>query len=424
MGREQRHDPAAALIRGRVAALLLALWAATAVSAQGGDGLEEEDALRLQFERLSFYLESGDELERERAVASLVEMGRSILPWLETKMAGKPPEVVERWLRVKAELSRDEFEGATPGSQEDPAANEGFLEAYFRGRFEQARELFRQGQFERSNEIVSAILALEPALPFREELLALQADLRSRLVFAGSISPRARPDREFYSWGDPVVLDLVIENVGQGDFALAAEHEVNGETSRSAVHVSVEILQYDLSGASRKKRVDLSAPIERDVRIRPGERWSGSVEFDPLPLKESRLIAATVRLQARLVVVRVLEGGPVSPSGIPFLPVTVTVLPSDHAKLAADPEASLLGAIEKEERVHAFLASFLVPRGRLPLLVGGMIERLEGEDSEMREVLCGILARWTGERGLGTSPDNWRQWWAARKESWLPPRED
>lgn len=401
---------------------LLALWLpALAAVAVGQGDLEDEDPLRLRFDRLCFYIEEGDALEQERAIEAMIEMGQAVLPLVVRRMEGQPDEIAARYLRVRAALAGPVEADPVPA---DPATDVATIEKYFRGRFEQAAELFRQGRFGRAQAIVDAILTLEPALPFRAEVLDLAAELKKRQLLIGSLSPHLDCP-EFLAWGEPVVLDFFVENVGASAFAFLASNEnEEGETQHSQLRVEAELVQYDISGSSHTQLLPLSTRLENDVRIGPEERWSGTLRFDPMSHKRPGLVVARIRIRSWLQVVEITEGTPLPPSGIHFLPVTVTFLHSDYLQFTRDPVTSFLKAVAAGKRREAFLASFLVPRGQYRRVLDEVVARLAGLPPEMSRTLFGILQRWTGERPTNDSAEHWRAWWAARRESWIPPRDD
>ncbi len=403
-------------------ALLLTALLAAPASAQGE--LVEEDPVRNQFNRSAYYVENGDATERETAIQALIAMGRPILPFLEAKMsANLGDEVAARYLRVQAAIQRPEFDAPDSIPIASAAANP--VESYFLGRFQQAREAYRQGRFDRAIQLVDAILVLEPALPFRQDVLDLREELHRRELLAGKLLPIVRPHHPYVTWGEPVVLDFFLQNVGDGDFAFAAASEdPDGNAQRTTIRVLAEMVQYDLAGSTHSSRLQLSTGIERDVRIHPDERWSGTLEFNPVSEMRPGFVVARIRIESALQIVHVLEGGPIHASGIPFLPVTVTVLHPDYRSAAKDPVGAFFAGIEAGKRREVFLASFLVPRGQLKLVIDRIVDLLPRTPPEMLDVLHAILVRWTEERSNPRSSEFWRQWWAARRESWTPPWDE
>lgn len=405
-------------------AFLALLAASSALPALAQGDLVEEDPIRNQFNRSAYYVENGDATERETAIQALVGMGRPILPHLEAKMAASlPDEVAARYLRVRAAILKPEFE--TPGGTGPASDATNPVESYFLGRFQQARELYRQGSFDRAIEIVDAIVALEPSLPFRQDIVDLREELHRRELLAGKLLPIVRPHRPYLTWGEPVVLDFFLQNVGSSDFAFAARSEdEEGEVHQTTIRVVAEMVQYDLAGSTHTSSLQLSTGIERDVRIHPDERWAGTLEFNPVSEMRPGFVVARIRIRSALQIVHVLEGGPIHASGIPFLPVAVTILHPDYKNSAKDPLGSLRAAIDADKKRDVFLASFLIPRGQMKQAIDHVVDLLPRTPPEMRECLQAVLVRWTDERSNPHSVEFWRQWWAARRDGWTPPWSD
>jgi hypothetical protein len=407
------------------AALIVAV---AALSLQQDPAQEERDRrVKLALEWLS----DPDPEIRETARRELISWGREVVPKLEELLKAKGALDVYRIVR-EIELGKSGPISEIPGPM---LSHEEFLrrigksdgsaaDTYVRSRMADVYKQFKEGQFQRAYDIVTALMVLEPKSRYAPELQKMRRVCdnmvtQTSIVRSQMLAPHAA------TAGSKVDFLLRMTNIWRGGIEIHFDKEI----ARPIVIVEITVERLDPNGSMTKATRVEEFPIDRDIPIALGAQWELPITLDTsLEFSDDQDYIRLYSVGAWLPVVKI-DRGPQAEvqKRIIFEPVTVRLVPKKHMHLAEDPLGKLGKAMDAGSVNEVFICALLLPEEQKAQGVELLVAALEKAHANLKKarekgatqeeehlkggmsIIGNILATLTGEK-RGVDPVLWRKY--------------
>lgn len=388
---------------------------------------ERERRVKLALEWLS----DPDPEIRETARKELIGWGREVVPKLEELLKAKGSLEVYRIVR-EIELGKSGPLSEIPGPM---LSHEEFLrrigksdgtaaDTYVRTRMADVYRHFKEGQFQRAYDVVTALMVLEPKSRYAPELQKMRRACdnmvtQTSIVRSQVLAPHAAKA------GSKVDFLLRMTNIWKGGIEIHYDKEV----ARPIVVVEITVDRLDPNGSmTRATRVE-EFPMDRDIPIALGAQSETTITLDTSrELSDDQDYIRLYSVGAWLPVVKI-DRGPQAEvqKRIIFEPVTVRLVPAKHMHLAEDPLRELGKSIDGGTVNEVFICALLLPEEQKSQGVELLVAALEKAHANLKRasekgstqevdhlkggmsIIGNILATLTGEK-RGIDPVQWRKY--------------
>ncbi len=244
--------------------------------------------------------------------------------------------------------------------------------AYLARKWEGAKAQFVRGNDEKVVALATALLALEPELPWKDEVVSLRLRAKDRMVARDVVeaaiipdSPRpesSRPGSPRATVGD--VLRLRVRIAARTDDPISWVLAPPGESPGARASLRVTIREW---GAGRVESLATARlPIEglpESATLKKGEAIEGRVEVPTVAYAPLRVTARTYEFEGTVRPASLATGTRAVFRPIVLDPVRVEVLPRGWERLAGDPVSAVREAVREERPVRLLLAAALLAHG-------------------------------------------------------------
>ena len=276
--------------------------------------------------------------------------------------------------------------------------------------------LREDGRLQEAIQRVYAAKQQRPTLEMRRMLDALLGVLNSDVLRMATLKGRIIPAREPIEFGDPVVIHVVLENVGVRPIHIPAQRE---GTTGSVIVFEIERFEHDTRAQVVTTARRIHRPLQTDLDIPPG----GSVEVvvDLGPSGNDRpLDGFRVYLFRGLLRPTILEAGGLQRwDAVELVEGRMRSFRANYEHLADDPVTRIRQAIGKRAGLHLLTAAALVPDDQRPEAVDLLVESVRG-NRRIDWAMFGALQYLTA-LDLGRDGDAWRAWWLRARDTWFAP---
>lgn len=277
---------------------------------------------------------------------------------------------------------------------------------YFWEQYQKSRELAKQGKFQDALKLAQAILVLEPALEFQDEIKIFMEDCKVHSSKDLEIKSEMRFSQEYYSFGEEVVLELHLVNPQLNDIMLFA-------SKNHGIVADITQIDYFMEGNQKSETNRKILPWGEEIKLRSGERKIFTLR---IPNNSPSLPVYRVwQIKASIPLCRLAKEQIYSYPKIFFGEREVPSLPSAFSHLLKNPWNSCSWAISLGYDKHLFYASFFLNQKEKKELIPRLIAILN-YPGNIAVVSFQILKRWTKQNFASRS--EWESWWQARGSFW------
>jgi hypothetical protein len=283
--------------------------------------------------------------------------------------------------------------------------------AYLRRKTDEARRWFQDGRWQEVIDRCTALLDLEPDLPWKDDVKALRVRARERAQAADVLEAALIPESAVVVLGDPIRLRLRLTARAEDPLEWWL-HEPGAEASAHAV-CDVQVREHGLGRveAFETFRVTI-AGLPAEAVLPRGNAIEARLEipthdYAPLrPTPRAYRCIATVRPQRLVAGARAWHRQVLVPSA------DVVVLPRGCAAIAADPVAAMRAAVHEEWPFRCTAAAFAAGPAQRAATAEVLLDALGGgfERSAMWSAVYGALRHLTGEE-LPDQRAAWLGYW-------------
>ncbi|MEK7447970.1 MAG: hypothetical protein AAB019_00635 [Planctomycetota bacterium] len=370
-----------------------------------------------------------DEAERQDALAQLVEIGPSVIPFIMERLKDKG---------IYVELTRQIMERhpsketkITPAILEELARrvskNESlFIDKYLYSKYLAAQTFAQREQYQPAIKLINSILELEPQLEFSAKLKQFRIACEEKLIQKSVIKTKifsesrlGRDRKEIYEMGDKINITLQFENV-----TLRPVDITFGEKNSAVIYLS--ITEYgptgNYSSISRMEEIPLS---DKKITLNPKEIWQNSYVIDTD--KELRsLLYRIYTLGAEIRPLKIEGGGEFTGiRKIVFPQIILRVFPPDVDPVLKEPLAKLGEALDGGMPLDIFLCSMLVSEKEYEQAIEMLMTALRKSsqpkadpsqaESELKQVLMNSLKHIT-QLPFALEEEIWLTWWKEKNK--------
>jgi len=381
-------------------------------------------ATRAEIDALIARLRAGEPGERKAVLERLVALGDAARPELERALedalfdADVLREAIAR-VRDPAHAPRE------------TDRKQGVASAWVESKYRLALDRFLAGDDLGAQQLVEAILTVEPATTARPRLERLRRQIRDHIVRETIIEAKLELADTVLVPGRPLRAKLRLENKTRETLDLRS----SAGTPLGQVVLDYEELEPDGTRALRRTTRPVR-PLAQGLTLDP--RGKATLELD-LPSEHAtkpKGVVGRYRLSGILRPGSLQAGEEQIPYFLPIPAVELVVVDADETGLAEKPEASFAKALkdaraaveakseaarEKATR-EGFTAALVWASQDRDAAVRGIVAALESSEGALERMLTAALARAVGEPGSYTK-DEWLAWWksgASRPRSSRP----
>jgi len=285
--------------------------------------------------------------------------------------------------------------------------------AYLRRRFEEAKRWYEQERFQEVIDRCTAVLDLEPKLPWRADVRALRLQAKEKAQAADVMQA------ELIAEADHVILGGVIRV--QVKLTARAKDPVEwqlaeGEAGAHAV-CDVHVREHGLgrTEAYETFRVPVHG-LPAEAVLRQGDAIAGTVLIPTHNYAPLRPTPRTYRLVAAIRPQRMTAGPRAAHRQVLVPATTVHVWPRGAERLASDPVGAMAKAIQEEWPFRCTAVAFLTPEPQRAEVAERLLDAIGGgfERGSMWPAVYGALRRLPGEE-LPATRSAWLGYWSRLK---------
>lgn len=307
---------------------------------------------------------------------------------------------------------------ARPPAPAEPDAAVRRLElAYLRRKADEAQRWLQEGRWQEAIDRCTALLDLEPDLPWKDDVKALRVRARERSQAADVLEAALVPESRLVTIGDPIRLTLRL-TARADDPVEWWLHEPGADPGAHAV-CDVQVREHGVGRieAFETFRVAVTGlPVE--ATLPRGDAIEARLEipthdYAPLrPTPRAYRCIATIRPQRLVAGARAWHRQVLVPSA------DVVVVPRGAERLAADPVASVREALREEWPFGCTVAAFAAPAEQRARVAEALLDALGGgfERGAMWPAVFGALRHVTGE-DLPDTASAWLGYWSRLREA-------
>ena len=333
---------------------------------------------------------------REQAMARILQLGPATIPWLQRRFDETHHH---RYFYL---LQKLHAQAAKPPVTATPASPWS-KEQYFQKRYEEAAKLFQQREVEKAREIVQAILTLEPNLSLRAELEQLLHDCRD--LAEQSLQARLSCATKLVKPGEAIVVTVALHNPLNSAVTLIA--------GQGGVVIEISLREFTLRGSVQERTLSQIIPLNGEIVLDAGAQWQSQITItNAVPAQN---VYGQFRIKAYVPRSQIRYADRATYPQIRFNDLTISALPAHCHGVAANPEATVMAALQLRQLEPLFFAAFFLERPTKARLFPALANALEQED-RLDAVIVAILRRFTGK--AFTNKKLWLNYWAANESSW------
>ena len=410
-------------------ALLIAVVAAVAFQEPAQEPAQDPRAERIRL-ALEWLTDNDPEL-REAARKELLSLGREAVPKLEELLKAKGVLDIYKIVR-EIELGKSGPASEIPGQM---LSHEEFLrrigkpdgtaaDSYVRARMADIYKLFKERQYQRSYDMVHALLVLEPKSRYARELNQIRRVCDNMVTQTSMVRSRVLSPHAAVV-GSKVDFVLRMENQWKSGIGIHFDKEI----ARPIVVVEITVERMDPNGSVTRATRTEEFPIERDIPIAMGAQWEKTITLDTgAEFSDDQDYIRLYTVGAWMPVVKI-DRGPQAEvqKRIFFEPATVRLVPEKHQHLTDDPLGKLGKAMDAGTVNEVFMCALLLTEEQktpgVELLVAALEKsydnfkkaREKGATKEAEHlnsglsIIANILTALTGEK-RGIDPVSWRKY--------------
>lgn len=348
---------------------------------------------------------SRNEEESREAQKALIEIGTPALPYLQRALEEERDRsyvVLYLLNRIWKEDAGREWEDLPATKDRRGLDGRRFLQE----KFEEARTLHESGSNPRALAILDAILALEPDIDFKPEVVALAEKVKAGLYQSSVMSASFHLDRDAYETGETIRGSIRLGNPGKETILIPLR-----EDGMNIGLLRVERRVYSPRGTWARNQEDWVLTLPEEIRLEPGEKHDIPFLVDTRGTDLEEGGYGSIRIGGRVRPPSVIRGEENLGRIVEIPPVVIAILPGGKLELAKQPAEKLQRIIrENQDPGDLFLLAFLAAREGLwetnRLLVGSLDEASPaGAEAAMK-----ALSLLNGKQ-LSLEKSQWHIWW-------------
>jgi hypothetical protein len=300
-----------------------------------------------------------------------------------------------------------------PGASDQPPLQS---PEWFEEEIKNIVALREDGRLHEALQRIYAAKEQRPSAEVRRMLDALLGVLNSDVLRMDTLKGRITPAREPVEFGDPVVIHVVLENVGLRPIRIPAQRE---GTTGSVFVFEIERFDHDTRAQVVTTARRIHRPLRQDLDLAPGGSVEVVVDLGPYG-NDQPLEGFRVYLFRGLLRPTILEAGGLQRwDAIELVEGRMRSFRANYQHLTDDPVGRIRQAIEKRAGLHLLTAAALVSDDRRTEAVDLLVDAVRGN----RRIDWAMFAalQYLTELDLGRDGDAWRAWWLKARDTWFAP---
>ncbi len=410
------------------------LWAAAA-GGQQDPAQKPPDPGGRSLADLFAELESPDGMRARSAFDALAKVGPELLPEVEKRLQScnaralaelliairHPSEVVFTETDLPADVMRtdDDLARITPTIS---TADLNSWEKALYAKYLDAVRLAKLSRYEQASKLCDAILVLDPSVSYRNAVKTLKVFAEERLLMKNVVRTEVKTDRTLYEIGEVVDVSVTIENLTTEllEVEFAPSEEIKDSAMRKyfegykpEMYFRITYSQYDPLGTVSTSQLTQTIPVDKQVRLGPGERWVRTFAIDTMRDNPTNQLYRSYKVEGELRPMRIRHGGQTVFRRIAIDPLLVRVFPPDVDPVLQDPVGFLTRALEGGVPNDIFLCALLVPVKDLDRAIQLLMDSLVKAPAAGQLAIMATLRHVTGAP-ISFEVDEWTRWYADR----------
>lgn len=283
-------------------------------------------------------------------------------------------------------------------------------QAYLRRRFEEAKRWYERDRFHEVIDRCTAILNLEPGLPWRGDVRALRLKAKERAQYADVLQAELLPERDHLPIGGVIRVQVKLTARAKDPVEWRLSEGAAGAHAVCDVHVREHGL--GRTEAYESFRVPIRG-LPMEAVLKQGDAIAGTIAIPTHNYAPLRPTPRTYRLVASIRPLH-MRAGPRSAHRQVLVPAaTVEVWPRGAERLAGDPVAAMTVAIREEWPFRTTAIAFCTPEAQRAQVAERLLNAIGGgfERGAMWPAAYGALRRLTGE-DLPDTRSAWLGYWS------------
>jgi hypothetical protein len=295
-----------------------------------------------------------------------------------------------------------------------PDSKRAVIAPWVEAKYRLALDRFLAGDDLGAQNLVDAILMIEPECPQRPRLERLRRQIRDHFIAETVIAASIVPEEKFLVPGTPLRAKIRLWNRTREDLLIkSAPGAPLGQ-----IVLDYEELEPDGTRSMRRTTRNVRAP-ENGIRLAAHERVEVPVELPTEHATKERNVVGRYRLAGKLRPFTLLAGEEPIPWFLPLPLIEVVVLDPDLREAGDHPRDAFLTAVKAAKGARAetdpscreaFAAALVWSSAEREAACAGIVSALETSEGALSRMLCAALARATGEPG-NYSREEWLEWW-------------
>jgi hypothetical protein len=348
---------------------------------------------------------SRNEEESREAQKALVEIGAPALPYLQKALEEERDRyyvVLYLLNRIWEEEAGREWEDLP--AREDRRDRDG--RRFLQEKLGEARMLHESGSYERALAILDAILALEPDIDFKPEVIALSEKVKAGLYQSSVMSASFHFERDACEAGETIRGSIRLGNPGKETILIPLR-----EDGMNIGRLRIERRAYSPRGTWARSQADEVLTLPEEIRLEPGEKHDLPFLVDTRNMELEEGGYGSIRIGGRVRPPSVIRGEENLGRLVEIPPVVVSILPEGKLDLAEGSVEKLQGIIrENGDPLDLFLLAFLAAREGLWETNRVLVGSLDEASPACAEAAMKALSLLNGKQ-LSLEKAQWHIWW-------------